>query len=104
MGTKTVSQNASSFLYELNNAQHEYGFKSVDEWVLDLVTLEKKSSLESMYYPILFLQVPAEDIKEFLALIEKKLSAAVALLNSQLESKAINKDTYLVAYNPARLK
>lgn len=95
---------AKSFLYELNNTQHEYGFAATEQWTLTLVTAVQKTILENKFYPVVSVAINLEQLTELFDLVKIKLEFAVSTLLEEIEIKKPSKDsTHLLAYCVSRV-
>ncbi len=103
INTKTVEQQASIYVYDLNNCAREFGFKSEEGWEIGLASDSEKKAIEKKYFPTVSVRALPEMLAELFHLVKKRLSQA----NSGNSMHSVNVDLnfqYLVAYNSKRLR
>lgn len=100
MASKEIAQQAKTFLYELNDARHEYSFESTDQWSFNPSTAKEKLALEGRFYPVLFTKCDPADLGDLTSFFNKDENDS-----QEKNSKIISKDRiYLVAYCSNKLK
>ncbi len=99
MTTIEISQQAKAFLYELNDARHEYSFSSLDTWTYSQCTAKEKLLLENKFYPVFFRKCDVNDISAFY----KVVAASKSELEPAFEGSSKDK-IYVVAHCPTKLK
>jgi len=102
--TPTVEQQATIYVYDLNNCANEFGFKSDEGWEIGLASDAEKTAIEKKYFPTISARALPEILAELLHLVRKRLSG----LNSGNSPHSVNTADgnfqYLVAYSPKRLR
>jgi hypothetical protein len=96
---------AELFLYDLANLAKENWFKPGEGWVISLVTEAEKIALEKQYRPTLFITGETEQLQKVYELLGKSIKTAEpGGLSATDRSGRKTMPTYLLAYNPARLR
>ncbi|MES2455918.1 MAG: hypothetical protein V4594_10270 [Bacteroidota bacterium] len=103
MGNKKIAQQAKEFLYELNNARHEYSFSSADSWIFSEATAKEKEKLESAYYPVLYTRCDPDGLSELAGFFISAVADGAE--NSKKGTSVVSKDrVFLVAHCLTKLK
>lgn len=93
------------FLYDLTNLAKENWFKPGEGWVISLITEAEKIALEKQYRPTLFITGDTELLQKVYELLGKSIKAAEPEGPRATDRSGRKiKPTYLLAYNPARLR
>jgi malate synthase len=104
MGNKKIAQQAKEFLYELNNARHEYSFSSTDTWVFTESTAKEKDKLEAAYYPVLFTRCDSEGLPELAGYFTTPLAETEEPAKKTATPSASKDRVFLVAHCLTKLK
>ncbi|TWR31077.1 hypothetical protein FPZ43_00925 [Mucilaginibacter pallidiroseus] len=98
---KTVNDHTKLYLYDLQNAATEHGFKADDTWELMLASEKEKALLQRDYYPMIALKIFPDLLRDVLqatkAALKQPLSQEDELLNNG--TIAQRELTYIVAFN-----
>jgi hypothetical protein len=102
---KTVAQEASLYVFDLNNCAREFGFKADEGWELNVASAEQKRDIEKRYYPTMSAKGLPEILSPLFNLVaEKLIQVKSGIVNSLNEQSLAGRDLqYIVAYNPKRL-
>jgi hypothetical protein len=102
---KTIAQEASMYVFDLDNCAKEFGFKADEGWELSMVSSEGKRDLEKQYYPTISVKGLPEMLSPLFNMVKEKLiQAASGIVNSLDSANAENLQLqYIVAYNPKRV-
>lgn len=103
MGNKKIAQQAKDFLYELNNARHEYSFAGTDTWIFTESTAKEKDKLESLYYPVLFTRCDSEELSGLAAFFTGSVVDTSEVTKKSPSANAKDR-VFLVAHCADKLK
>ncbi len=104
INTKTVEQQASIYVYDLNNCAREFGFKSEEGWEIGLASDNEKTAIEKKYFPTISVRALPEILAELLHLVKNRLSQTNAGRSTHSVNGTDLNFQYLVAYNSKRLR
>lgn len=104
--TKTITQEANIYVFDLDNCAREFGFKPEEGWELRIATSEERKDIEKRYYPTISLKTLPEILPPLFNLVKARLTQLKSgIINSLDGTSAGGTDLqYLVAYNPKRLR
>ncbi|MFA6084890.1 hypothetical protein [Mucilaginibacter sp.] len=106
MNTKTIEYQAREYLFDLNNAANENGFKADEHWKVSLATAAEKAAIERSYYPTISTKVVPEVLPELFRIVKATLSQGLDNLEKIMDANTLAKNQlqYVIAYNPNRLR
>lgn len=106
MNNQSIEYQAREYLFDLNNAAKENGFKADERWKVSLATAAEKEVIEKNYYPTISTEVVPEVLSEMFRIVKATLSQALDSLEKTLDEKSVteNQLQYVIAYNPNRLR
>lgn len=96
MLSKELNAQAKKFLYELNDARHEYSFSTSDQWAITECTASKKATIEKEFYPVLFTECNPDDLPAFASLVSSLLNKTIEI--DVVKSNPSKDRVFLVAY------
>ena len=105
MSEQSIIQNARDFVYDLENAANQNGFKDTDAWQLSLVSSSEKKTLEKNYQPTVVIGLLPAVITAFITEVKAAMNRADAAFSrlGNLDLKTTEMQ-FLVAYNNNRVK
>jgi len=105
MANKLIESQAKSYLYDLNNCAHEYGFNKEEHWVFSLATENEKTAIVQKFYPTVLIQGTAVQLAELYKAVKDKYSEMNNFLVDDVTGSKSDKTNavYLIAHNPKRL-
>jgi hypothetical protein len=106
MNNQNIEYQAREYLFDLNNAARENGFKADEQWKVSLATAEEKTAIEKNYYPTISTKVVPEVLSEMFRIVKATLSQALDNLENSMDAGSLEKQQlqYVVAYNPNRVR
>jgi hypothetical protein len=104
MKEQNVETQIRIYLFDLMNTAREHGFKSDDNWEVNLVADTEKADIQRQYYPSIVTRMFPESILPIFHEIKSRLNQPLNKIQEALDVNTILKDDlrYLVAYNPKR--
>jgi hypothetical protein len=96
---------AQLFLYDLANLAKEHWFKPGEGWALSLANDSEKKALEKQYHPILNISGETQFLEKVATQMRLQLKIAEPAAEIPDERRARREPaTYLLAYNPVRIR
>lgn len=104
MSDQTIESQAKIYVYDLHNCAREFGFKTDEQWEVNMVTSQEKADLENRYLPTLSAKILPEMLAGMLSTVKFKLNQQLAAVEKALDVSLVRQQhlQYLVAYNPKR--
>ena len=102
---QAVETETRMYMYDMQNAAKEHGFKGEDGWELSMATNTERIKIQKDYYPTISAKVGPEILLQVFHTIKSRLNQSF-----QKEEPRPNNDrfapvedlNYLVAFNPKR--
>ena len=106
MNYQTPEYQAKEYIFDLNNAANENGFKADESWKVSLATAAEKAAIEKNYYPVIATKVVPEILPGLYRIVKATLRQGMDNLENSMDVQSLVKSQlyYVVAYNPNRLR
>ncbi|GAB2695053.1 hypothetical protein GCM10027037_18340 [Mucilaginibacter koreensis] len=104
MNEQQVEQQIRIYLFDLMNTAREHGFKTDDNWEINLVADAEKADIQRQYYPYIATRMFPETVLPIFHEIKSRLNQPLSKIQEALDVNTVLKDDlrYLVAYNVKR--
>jgi hypothetical protein len=104
MQSQAIERQVRTYVYDLMNEAKEHGFKSEDQWTLNLVTEEERIKINKDYYPVVANKVSPEVLLEVFQSVKYELHQSLSKEELLMDTRSIlNGDlNYIIAFNPKR--
>jgi hypothetical protein len=104
MSNQTIAYQATEYLFDLNNAATENGFKADEQWNISLATAAEKAAIEKNYYPTIATRVMPEILAEVFCMVKTTLNQRLDNFEKNMDPASVQKShlQYVIAYNPNR--
>ncbi len=99
-----VEQQANMYVFELNNSAKEHWFKAGEAWELTLANDAEQIAIEKKYKPTHSAKGLPETLLKLHSLVKAQLLHQKFDTAPDQTDTATKDKTYLVAYNPDRLR
>jgi len=103
MQNESIALQAKVFLYHLNNANNENGFRTKESWKFSQVSEQGKAKIEHDFFPTVSVQVDPKKIHDFAASVLLQLKEQPKINVPDLNVSIQTGSEYFIAFSPDRM-